>query len=30
MNSNWYKILLKFMKVNYGKKLLLKLGDNIL
>lgn len=24
MNSNWYKILLKFMKVNYGKKLLLK------
>ncbi len=24
MNSNWYKILLKFMKVKYGKKLLLK------
>lgn len=24
MNSNWYKILLKMMKVKYGKKLLLK------
>ena len=24
MNSNWYKILLKFMKIKYGKKLLLK------
>ena len=24
MNSNWYKILLKLMKVKYGKKLLLK------
>lgn len=24
MNSNWYKVLLKFMKVRYGKKLLLK------
>lgn len=24
MNSNWYKILLKLMKVRYGKKLLLK------
>lgn len=24
MNSNWYKILLKLMKINYGKKLLLK------
>lgn len=24
MNSNWYKILLKFMKVKFGKKLLLK------
>lgn len=24
MNNNWYKILLKLMKVKYGKKLLLK------
>ena len=24
MNSNWYKILLKLMKIQYGKKLLLK------
>ena len=24
MNSNWYKIILKFTKVKYGKKLLLK------
>ncbi len=24
MNSNWYKILLKFMKIKYDKKLLLK------
>ena len=24
MNSSWYKILLKFMKIKYGKKLLLK------
>lgn len=24
MNSNWYKILLKFMKIKFGKKLLLK------
>jgi len=24
MNSNWYKILLKFMKIKYGKKLLFK------
>lgn len=24
MNSNWYKILLKFMKVKFGQKLLLK------
>lgn len=24
MNSNWYKILLKIMKIKYGKKLLLK------
>ena len=24
MNSNWYKVLLKLMKVQYGKKLLLK------
>ena len=24
MNSNWYKILLKFMKIKYGKKLLIK------
>lgn len=24
MNSNWYKILLKAMKIKYGKKLLLK------
>ena len=24
MNSNWFKIIMKFMKVKYGKKLLLK------
>lgn len=24
MNSNWYKVLLKFMKVKYGKKILLE------
>jgi len=24
MNSNWYKVLLKLMKIKYGKKLLLK------
>lgn len=24
MNSNWYKIILKFFKVDYGKKLVLK------
>ncbi|MFI3327050.1 MAG: hypothetical protein R3Y35_12905 [Clostridia bacterium] len=24
MNSNWFKILMKFTKVQYGKKLLLK------